>query len=113
MIDETKPASAWSSSRPASDRRWRPETPLTRFLGGTPLGVALRLFFVSLIVGVLLMWLDIRPADLVQGVIRFVQRVWSLGFDALREMGDYIIAGAMIVVPLWLLARLLNWRGPR
>jgi hypothetical protein len=113
MIDETKPASAWSPARPASDARGRAETPLTRFLGGTPLSVALRLFFVSLIVGALLMWLDIRPADLVQGVIRFVQRIWSLGFDALHEMGDYIVAGAMIVVPLWLIARLLTMRGPR
>lgn len=113
MIDETKPASAWSSARPASDARWRPETPLTRFLGGTPLSVALRLFFVSLIVGALLMWLDIRSADLVQGAIRFAQRIWSLGFDALREMGDYIVAGAMIVVPLWFIARLLTMRGPR
>jgi Family of unknown function (DUF6460) len=113
MIDETKPASAWSSSRPASAARWRAETPLTRFLGGTPLGVALRLFFLSLIVGALLMWLDIRPADLVQGMIHFVQRIWSLGFNAVREMGDYLIAGAMVVVPLWLIARLLTMREPR
>lgn len=113
MSDETKPASAWSSPRPANAARWRSETPLTRFLGGSPLGVALRLFFLSLIVGALLMWLDIRPADLVQGMIHFVQRIWSLGFNALREMGDYLIAGAMIVVPLWLIARLLTMREPR
>jgi uncharacterized oligopeptide transporter (OPT) family protein len=114
MIDETKPASAWSSSRPASTESWTPpETPLARFLGGTPGSVLLRLFFLSLIVGALLMWLDIRPVDLVQGVIRFVHRIWSLGFDALREMGDYIVAGAMIVVPLWLIARLFNMREPR
>ncbi|HKH80138.1 MAG TPA: DUF6460 domain-containing protein [Methylovirgula sp.] len=114
MIDETKPASAWSSPRTPSAARWhRPETPLARFLGGTPLNVALRLFFLSLIVGALLMWLDIRPADIVQGAVRFVHRVWSLGFDALRDMGDYLVAGAMIVVPLWLIARLLNMREPR
>jgi hypothetical protein len=111
MTEETKPASAWST--PRGTPRWqRHETRLARFLGGTPGGVVLRLFFLSLIVGALLMWLDIRPADLVESLVRFVRRIWSLGFDALREMGDYIIAGAMIVVPLWLLARLLNWRGP-
>jgi hypothetical protein len=114
MIDETKPASAWSSPRPPNAARWqRPETPLARFLGGTPLNVVLRLFFLSLIVGALLMWLDIRPADIVQGAIRFVQRIWALGFDALRDMGDYLVAGAMIVVPLWLIARLLTMREPR
>jgi|ERR1700691_2909849 hypothetical protein len=114
MIDETKPASAWSSPRPASPAQWqRAETPLNRFLGGSPVNVALRLLLLSILVGALLMWLDIRPADLVQDAARFVQHVWSLGFDALRQMGDYIVAGAMIVVPLWLLARLVNMRPPR
>ncbi|MGH6817585.1 MAG: DUF6460 domain-containing protein [Methylovirgula sp.] len=112
MTEETKPASAWSAP-PTGAPRWRHETPLARFLGGTPSNVALKLFFLSLIVGALLMWLDIRPVDLVQDTIRLARHIWSLGFDALREMGDYIVAGAMIVVPLWLLARLLDWRGPR
>jgi hypothetical protein len=112
MTDETKPASAWSA--PTGAPRWqRHETWLVRFLGGTPGSVILRLFFLSLVVGALLMWLDIRPIDLVESLVRFVRRIWSLGFDALREMGDYILAGAMIVVPIWLLARLLNWRGPQ
>jgi hypothetical protein len=110
MIDETKPASPWSSSAAA----WRhDQTPVTRFLGGTPLNVALRLFLLSLVVGILLMWLDIRPADLVEDAVRFAQHVWSLGFDAVRQMGDYIVGGAMIVVPLWLLTRVLNMREPR
>ncbi len=111
MSEETKPASAWTTP-PVGAPRWRRETPLARFLGGTPGSVALRLFFLSLIVGALLMWLDIRPADLVEDVVRFARRIWALGFDALREMGDYILAGAMIVIPIWLIARLLNWRGP-
>ncbi|MGA9137044.1 MAG: DUF6460 domain-containing protein [Methylovirgula sp.] len=112
MTDETKPASAWSTP-PTGAPRWRHEAPLVRFLGGTPSIIALKLFFLSLIVGALLMWLDIWPVDLVQEAIRFARRIWSMGFDALREMGDYIVAGAMIVVPIWLIARLLNWRGPR
>lgn len=112
MINETKPASAWSP-QPAAPRWSRRDTALNRFLGGSPLNVALRLFLLSLLVGVLLMWLDIRPADLVDAASRFVQRIYSLGFDALRNMGDYLLAGAMIVVPLWLLARLLTMRAPR
>lgn len=112
MIEDTKPASVWSSSRTGA-AAWRKATPLTRFLGGTPISVALRLIFLSLIVGALLMWLDIRPADIVDGIIRFARHLWSLGFDALRQAGDYIVAGAMIVVPLWILTRLLDWREQR
>src|SRR5579863_9224515 len=107
-------ASAWASTTGPGCLRWyRPESPLTRFLGGSPINIALKLFFLSLIVGALLMWVDIRPIDVVQGLIHFARRVWALGFDALREMGEYLVAGAMIVVPVWFIARLLSIRNPR
>jgi len=35
---------------------------LESFLGGTPASVFVKLLFISLVVGALLMWLDIRPA---------------------------------------------------
>jgi hypothetical protein len=109
MTQDTK--SAWSSPEVPEASRWRrPQTPPTRFLGGTPVNVALRLFVLSLIVGALLMWLDIRPVDIVQGVIHFVQHIWALGFEAIRQIGDYLVVGAMIVVPLWLIVRLLSAR---
>jgi hypothetical protein len=84
---------------------------LNRFLGGSPLSVLIRLLVVSLVVGALLMWLDIRPMDIYFGLRRFLQRIWMLGFDSLREIGAYIIAGAMIVVPVWFVLRLMNMRG--
>ncbi len=116
MSDEkqTEGASLWNRGGESPAWRWRRnETPLTRFLGGSPLGVALRLFFVSLVVGALLMWLDISPADVVNGVIHFFQRIWDMGFDAIRQIGNYLIAGAVIVVPIWFVLRLINMRGPR
>jgi hypothetical protein len=89
------------------------ETALNRFLGGSPGGVFLRLLFVSLIVGAFLMWLDIRPWDIFRGLKQLVDRIWDLGFDAIREIADYIVAGAAIVVPVWLVLRLMNMRGAR
>ena len=91
----------------------RDETALARFLGGSPGGVFLRLVFVSLIVGAFLMWLDIRPEDIFRGIIQLVNRIWGLGFDAIREIGNYILAGAAIVIPVWLVLRLMNMRNPR
>lgn len=104
-----------SSQNGGETWRWQrsSETSLNRFLGGSPLHVALRLFALSLVVGALLMWLDIRPADVIAGVVHFVHRIWAMGFDALRQLGDYLIAGALIVVPIWFILRLLNFRGPR
>jgi hypothetical protein len=89
------------------------EPALDRFLGGPPVAVFLRLLFVSLIVGALLMWLDIRPLDVFRAIKDLADRIWALGFDAIREIADYILAGAAIVVPVWLVLRLLNTRGAR
>ncbi|PNG28057.1 DUF6460 domain-containing protein [Methylocella silvestris] len=86
-------------------------TPLTRFLGGSPANVAMRLFFVSLIVGALFMWLDIRPADVLRGLTDLFNRISRLGFDAIREVINYVLVGAAVVVPIWLVLRLLNMRG--
>ncbi len=88
-------------------------SPLIRFLGGSPVAVVIKLIFVSLIVGALMMWLDLRPVDLFNGFMRLINRIWLLGFDAIREVGEYIIAGAMIVLPIWLITRLLNMRQAR
>jgi hypothetical protein len=116
MIDE-KPAEGanlWGKSPPHEPWRWRrSNTPVNRLMGGSPVYVVLQLFFLSLIVGALLMWLDIRPQDVIQGVVHFFRHIWAMGFEAVRELGNYLLAGALIVVPVWLVMRLFNMRGPR
>jgi hypothetical protein len=84
---------------------------LARFLGGSPFSVFMRLLVMSLVVGALLIWLDIHPYMIFHALERFVQRIWYMGFDAIREIASYIVAGAVIVVPIWLLLRLMNMRG--
>jgi hypothetical protein len=84
---------------------------LENFLGGSPLYVAVRLFFVSLVVGALLMWLELRPADILRGVQAFFDRIYQLGFGAVRELVSYVLAGAVFVVPAWLVLRLMSVGG--
>lgn len=91
----------------------RPATPLQRFLGGPPLAVFLRLLFVSLVVGALLVWLHIHPYDVFFWIQRFFNRLWMLGWDAVREVVEYVLAGAVIVVPVWFVMRLLSARSAR
>jgi hypothetical protein len=98
---------------PSAPHPRRDETALNRFLGGSPGGVLLRLLFVSLIAGAFLMWLDIRPADIFRGLTQLINHIWGLGFDAIREIANYILAGAAIVLPVWLVLRLLNMRNAR
>jgi hypothetical protein len=95
-----------SASAPTSDR----DAPLTRFLGGSPASVLVRLLIVSFVVGALMVWLDIHPMDIYFGLRRFFHRIWMLGFDSIREIGSYILAGAVIVVPVWIVLRLMDMR---
>src|SRR5208337_2812482 len=86
----------------------RQPSPVENFLGGSPSAVLVRLFFLSLIVGFFLVWLDTRPLDVLIGLRHIVERFWNMGFEALRDIAEYALAGAAIVVPLWLALRLLN-----
>ncbi len=97
----------WASERPANAAQ-APTGALERFMGGSPGVVLLRLLVISVAVGALMMWLDIRPFDIFYTIERMFYRVWRMGFAAVREVLDYIIAGAILVIPIWLVARLLK-----
>ena len=86
---------------------------LQRFIGGAPTAVFLRLLFVSLVVGALLIWLDIRPFEIFNALQRFVNRLWMMGWDAVRDVAQYILAGAVIVIPVWFVMRLFSMRGAK
>ena len=90
---------------------YTPVTPAERLLGGPPVAVFMRLLIVSLIVGALLMWLDIRPFEIFDALRRLVDRLWYLGWDSIRTVLNYLVAGALLVVPCWLVLRLMSYRG--
>lgn len=100
------PGSPDTESQPMASRN-----AFENFLGGSPLYVAVRLFFVSLVVGALLMWLDLRPIDILRGVQAFFDRIYQLGFGAVKELASYVLAGAVFVVPAWLVLRLMSVGG--
>ncbi|MFN3225237.1 MAG: DUF6460 domain-containing protein [Hyphomicrobiales bacterium] len=81
---------------------------VNRFLGGSPLGVFVKLLLISLLVGVVLSALGLTPLSLVDFVVDFFQRIWNLGFEALGQFGDWILLGATLVIPVWFIMRLLD-----
>ena len=111
-IDVTPPAPPPRPAEPVREPQMA-NSALQRFLGGPPVAVFLRLLFVSLVVGALLVWLDIRPFQIFNALQRFVNRLWMMGWDAVRDVAQYIIAGAVIVLPVWLVMRLLSMRGAK
>ncbi len=83
---------------------------IERFLGGSPLGVLIRLIFISLLVGAAMAFLGLSPRALFDSALRFARSLGDLGFGAVREVGQWVIAGALIVIPVWLISRLLAAR---
>jgi hypothetical protein len=81
---------------------------MTKFLGGSPLSVLMRLILVSILVGVVLSALGLDPFDIIQSVRRLIQSIWNMGFDAVRWLWGYFLLGAVIVIPIWIVARLVN-----
>ena len=84
---------------------------VTRFFGGPPLSVIFRLLLLSILVGVILKAFGFDPWNIIDSLRRLVQDIWDLGFDAVRFLWRYLLLGAVIVVPIWLVLRLA--RAPR
>ncbi|ANY78138.1 integrase [Microvirga ossetica] len=83
---------------------------LNRFLGGSPGSVLVKLIFLSLLVGAFLAFLGITPFGLIEGLFNWISSVLDLSFETVQEVGLWVLYGAIIVVPLWLISRLFSSR---
>ncbi|SIQ60877.1 hypothetical protein SAMN05880582_102283 [Rhizobium sp. RU20A] len=83
---------------------------LNRFLGDTPGRVIIKLIVVSIIVGFVMAVFHVNPADILFTIRDFVLDLWHTGFAALGRVGDYLILGGVIVIPAFIILRLLSWR---
>ncbi|BAT59292.1 hypothetical protein GJW-30_1_01823 [Variibacter gotjawalensis] len=81
---------------------------LGRFLGGPPTAVAFRLILLSILVGVVLAALGLDPANILRSVERLFRGVWEMGWDAVSWVWRYFLLGAVIVLPIWFVARLVK-----
>ncbi|MFD1253223.1 hypothetical protein DEVEQU_00675 [Devosia equisanguinis] len=91
---------------------YRPEqrSPLVRFMGGSPVAVIIRLLLLSLVVGFIMSFFDLNVGDLVRTGMRVFRDALRDGFGMFRGMGGYILTGAAVVVPIWLIMRLTRAR---
>ncbi|MGE4373449.1 MAG: DUF6460 domain-containing protein [Xanthobacter sp.] len=83
---------------------------LTRFFGGSPAWVLVRLVVLSVVVGVILAALGLDPMNIFKSLERLVRNLFSFGFDALEGLWRYFLLGAVIVIPLWLIMRIASAR---
>lgn len=83
---------------------------LTRFLGDSPARTIVKLIVISFIVGAVMSAFNWYPVDVIYAVRDFLVNVWNLGFAALGRFGEYLVLGAVIVIPVFLVLRVLSYR---
>ena len=83
---------------------------LQRFLGGSPLAVIIKLALLSILVGFVLTVIGLDPRNILWSIEALIRSIWNLGFEAFDWLWRYLLLGAVIVVPLWLIMRLLQAR---
>ena len=81
---------------------------LEQIFGGNPVGVIIRLVILSVVVGIILSALGITPDNIVYRLGLLVRRIYDRGWGAVQWALGYFLLGAVIVIPIWLLSRLLG-----
>ncbi|MDT3381091.1 DUF6460 domain-containing protein [Labrys portucalensis] len=81
---------------------------LEKFMGGSVMGTIIKLVVVSVAVGLVLAWLDLTPWELLARLRHFLERLSAQGFGMIKDLFGYFLLGAVIVVPIWLVLRLLK-----
>lgn len=79
-----------------------------RWIGGSPAWVLVRLLLLSLVVGVILSALGLDPMNILSSLESLVRHLFSFGFDTVERLWRYIVLGAVIVIPLWLITRIAS-----
>jgi hypothetical protein len=86
---------------------------VTRFFGGSPLAVMGRLVLLSILVGVVLSALGLDPFDIVRSLELLIRSLGKMSLDTFRWVWRYFLLGAAIVLPIWILMRIIYTARPR
>jgi hypothetical protein len=83
---------------------------MNRILGDSPGRLIVKLAVVSVIVGFVMRSFGWYPLDVLHGIRNFLVDLWHTGFHAFGEVGDYFLVGAVVVIPAFIVLRLLSYR---
>jgi Flp pilus assembly pilin Flp len=78
------------------------------FFGGSALGVTIRLALISIAVGIVMKALGITLSNFFDRINALMETLYDLGFGAFEWILEYLLLGALVVIPIWLIARLVN-----
>lgn len=84
------------------------QSKLTEILGDTPSRTIVKLVVISFVVGIIMSALNFTPWEVWYAFQDFIERLYELGFDAIWRIARYFVWGAVIVVPIFLVLRLMK-----
>jgi hypothetical protein len=73
--------------------------------GGSPFAVLIRLALISIVVGVVLSALGVNLRNFFDRINELLRAIYDLGFGAVDWVLQYLLLGAIVVVPIWAIAR--------
>lgn len=86
----------------------------SRFFGDSVAGTVIRLILLSIAVGIVFSALGITPGNIVYHIQLLIRRIADLGFGTIEWAFTYFLLGAVVVIPVWLIMRLISQaKGPR
>jgi len=83
---------------------------IDRFLGDSPLRVLLNLLVLSFLVGVVMSAFGWSPFDIVHWIQDTLMRIWNMGFATVDRFLGYMLLGAAIVIPVFIILRIFSYR---
>ena len=72
------------------------------------LGTVIKIVLASLVLGFVLRFFDINPKDLLSNFGETVQKAFAWAGDFAAGSIEYVLVGAVIVVPIWLIVFLVG-----
>ncbi|MFC7049134.1 DUF6460 domain-containing protein [Emcibacter nanhaiensis] len=72
------------------------------------LGIVWKLIIASLFVGMALSYFDITPAELIEDLPETIGKIVDTAWSGIQWAADYVVLGAIVVVPVWLLMNVTN-----
>jgi len=79
-----------------------------QFFGDSVTGTLLRLVLLSIVVGIVFSVLGITPFNLIERLQQLARGILDLGVDVFRSAFGYFLLGAVVVIPVWFIVRLLK-----
>ena len=73
-------------------------------------GTVIKLFIASVLVGLFLSIFKIDPVETFGRLGTAAERIFNLGVGAVQWAVPFALAGAVIVLPIWLISRILRSR---